>query len=96
MTTEVELLQHGRSAASTLPQPCRIRPAGRSAQRHQGGGRRPGDSRGAECHGGLILHKQQRTQRWRAGSGRQGVRHSGIKGEPSGRRTAAELNATAA
>ena len=96
MTTEVELLQHGRSAASNLPQPCRIRPAGRSAQRHQGGARRAEDSRGAECHGGLIAHKQQRTQRWRAGSGRRDVRRSGIKEEPAGRRTAAELNATAA
>ena len=55
MTTEVELLQHGRSAASTLPQPCRIRPAGRSAQRHQGGARRAEDSRGAECPASLIL-----------------------------------------
>jgi len=32
-----------------------IRPAWHSAQRHQGGGRRPGDSRGAECRAGLIL-----------------------------------------
>ena len=84
MTTEVELLQHGRSAASTLPQPCRIRPAGRSAQRHQGGARRAEDSRGAECHGGLILHKQQRTQRWRADLA-HAVAHP-----------ATELNATAA
>jgi hypothetical protein len=33
---------------------CRIRSMGHSAQRHQGGGRRPGDSRGAECPVGLI------------------------------------------
>ena len=32
----------------------KIRLAVRSAQRHQGGGRRPGDSRGAECADGLI------------------------------------------
>ncbi len=38
----------------------------------------------------------QRRSRYRAGSGQRGVRRSGIKGEPAGRRTAAELNATAA
>ncbi|NBY26459.1 MAG: hypothetical protein EBQ71_04115 [Betaproteobacteria bacterium] len=62
----------------------RIRPAGRSAQRHQGGARRAEDSRGAECHGGLIAHKQQRTQRWRADLS-YAVAHP-----------ATELNATAA
>jgi hypothetical protein len=35
--------------------PLWIRLAGRSAQRHKGGGRRPGDSRGAECPASLIL-----------------------------------------
>ncbi|MCX7234786.1 MAG: hypothetical protein NTY26_15460, partial [Burkholderiales bacterium] len=29
---------------------------GRSAQRHQGGAQRAGDSRGAECAAGLIPH----------------------------------------
>ena len=48
--------------AAVQPQPCQIRPAGRSAQRHQGGARRPEDSRGAECHGGLILQTPRRTQ----------------------------------
>jgi len=33
---------------------CKIRLVWHSAQRHKGGGRRPGDSRGAECHSGLI------------------------------------------
>jgi hypothetical protein len=34
---------------------CRIRLVGCSAQRHKGGGQRPGDSRSAECPSGLIL-----------------------------------------
>ena len=38
----------------------KIRAAGRSAQRHQGGARRAGDSRVAECHVGLILQWQPR------------------------------------
>jgi len=33
---------------------CQIRSVARSAQRHQGGARRAGDSRGAECVAGLI------------------------------------------
>ena len=34
--------------------PCQIRAVWRSAQRHQGGAHRAGDSRGAECHAALI------------------------------------------
>ncbi len=37
-----------------LAQTWQTRLVGRLAQRHQGGGRRPGDSRSAECHTGLV------------------------------------------
>ena len=37
-----------------LGQTWQTRLVGRLAQRHQGGGRRPGDSRSAECHASLV------------------------------------------
>ena len=64
--TSTPLISDARASLHCAPTPFQIRPVGRSAQRHQGGAHRAEDSRGAECHGGLILHKQQRTQRWRA------------------------------
>ena len=38
----------------------RIRSVGRSAWRGQGGGRRPGDTSGAECPGGLIARRPRK------------------------------------
>ena len=40
--------------ASGVPHASRIGLVGRSAQRHQGGAQRAGDSRGVECHASLI------------------------------------------
>ncbi len=40
----------------------RIRSVARSAQRHQGGARRAGDSRGAECAAGLIPRSSREKQ----------------------------------
>ena len=46
--------QSSCTAAPCPKQTWQTRLVGRLAQRHQGGGRRPGDSRSAECHASLV------------------------------------------
>ena len=48
------LLPPHKTCSVYLEQTWQTRLVGRLAQRHQGGGRRPGDSRSAECHAGLV------------------------------------------
>ena len=63
-----------RQDAMVVEQRCttavsRLRPAGCSAQRHKGGGRRPEDSRGAECPASMSpssKHPERNQSRSRA------------------------------
>ena len=62
--------QSSCTAAPCPKQTWQTRLVGRLAQRHQGGGRRPGDSRSAECQAGLVRdttplhHPADRLQTW--------------------------------
>ena len=72
-----ELQAWGQAHMLLLTNPCaahqpsrQIRVVGRSTQRHQGGARRAGDSRGAECSAALIPQaasqpSQQRSKTWK-------------------------------
>ena len=84
-TVRINSIDGFRGLANPVPDPALrrgmvqggvpgIRSAGRSAQRNQGGGQRPGDIRGAECPAGLIPP----TRTVRQGSGRPAQSSPGI------------------
>ena len=73
---------------------CRIRSAVRSAQRHKGGARRAGDSRGAECAVGLVPHQAAGIQAFMFSGQTNNVRNGPKAGSEEARHSRARVVAT--